>query len=191
MKLSLTRFIFACWGLFFAFWLALAIRDRSTSGWREALGSRLAYLGLLGAGAVLLVFDLPLLGPLLDRYLPPGAGFGVLGLLLVGAGMALAVWGRVLLGSAWSARVSTREGQPLVRRGPYALVRHPIYAGALLAVLGTVLAIGEIRGLVGLCLIGAGLALKIRVEETAMRELLGDEYRKYQEEVKALIPFLL
>jgi len=188
MRLNLTRFILGGWGVFFAAWFVLALRDRSATLHQETLGSRLAYLALVGTDALLLVFDLPVFGPLLSRFLPQGAGPGWLGPLFGGAGMALALWARILLGRAWSPRVALRGDHRLVRRGPHALIRHAIYAGCLLAVMGTVLAIGEIRGLIAVGLVAAGLAVKIWVEEAALLERFGGDYRKYRAEVKRACP---
>ena len=56
-----------------------------------------------------------------------------LGLLMVVAGLAFAVWARVHLGRNWSGTVTVKENHELIRSGPYAIVRHPIYTGLLLA----------------------------------------------------------
>ena len=48
--------------------------------------------------------------------------------------------------------VTIKQDHRLVRRGPYAIVRHPIYAGFVLAMLGTALALGELRGLLAVAL---------------------------------------
>jgi len=55
-----------------------------------------------------------------------------LGLAVVVAGLLFSVWGRRHLGSNWSVSVTLKDGHELVRSGPYALVRHPIYSGCLL-----------------------------------------------------------
>jgi len=75
--------------------------------------------------------------------------------------------------------------------GPYALVRHPIYSGLLLAILGTAVAIGEWRGLIAFALITAGFVLKFKTEEWFMSETFGEQYARYRAEVQSLIPFVI
>jgi protein-S-isoprenylcysteine O-methyltransferase Ste14 len=70
-------------------------------------------------------------------------------------------------------------------------VRHPIYTGMLLGVLGSVLAIGAWSGLLALALVGAGFWLKLRHEERWMREQFGAAYVDYMRRVKALVPGVL
>jgi protein-S-isoprenylcysteine O-methyltransferase len=94
------------------------------------------------------------------------------------------------LGSNWSARPTIKQDHTLVRSGPYRLVRHPIYTGILLALLGTAIYMGEIRALIGT--VAALIAFKVKslLEETFMTEQFGAEYTKYKQQVKALIPFV-
>jgi len=87
--------------------------------------------------------------------------------------------------------VTIKTGHELVRTGPYACVRHPIYTGLLVAALGTAATVGQARGLVALALMALAFALKIRTEERFMTELFGDAYARYRSEVKALIPFVV
>jgi protein-S-isoprenylcysteine O-methyltransferase Ste14 len=71
------------------------------------------------------------------------------------------------------------------------LVRHPIYSGLLLALLGTAIAAGEIRAFAGLGLAFIGFLLKSAAEEQLMREQFSDEYARYSQRVRRLIPFIL
>ena len=75
--------------------------------------------------------------------------------------------------------------------GPYALVRHPIYTGLLLALLGSTLALGDWRAILALALAAGALWRKLRVEERWMRRQFGDAYRVYSQRVAGLIPFIL
>jgi protein-S-isoprenylcysteine O-methyltransferase Ste14 len=114
-----------------------------------------------------------------------------LGLVLTCAGLAFTVWARAILGRNWSAIVTIRQDHRLVRQGPYRWVRHPIYSGLLLAMLGTAICFGELRGLIGVALGLVGFWLKARLEETFLIEQFGSEYTEYKKEVKALIPSIL
>jgi protein-S-isoprenylcysteine O-methyltransferase Ste14 len=85
--------------------------------------------------------------------------------------------------------VVVKEDHALVRTGPYARVRHPIYSGLLLAFLGTAVAIGEWRGLVAVALAFVALVRKSAEEERRMRETFPD-YEQYRRETAALIPLV-
>lgn len=80
-----------------------------------------------------------------------------------------------------------KEDHALVQSGPYRRVRHPIYTGMLLAFLGTAVAVGEWRGLVGLVLALVSFLLKSRLEEARMGETF-PEYAEYRRHTAALIP---
>jgi len=77
-----------------------------------------------------------------------------------------------------------------VRSGPYSVVRHPIYSGLILAVLGTTLVYGKAGCFVALPLTIVAWRKKSLIEEAFMREQFGAEYERYMRQVKALIPFL-
>jgi protein-S-isoprenylcysteine O-methyltransferase Ste14 len=124
------------------------------------------------------------------RVFPDSQETAAAGLLLTFFGLAFAVWARLLLGSNWSSNVTLKQDHTLVRRGPYTLVRHPIYTGLLLATLGTALIIGEVRGLVALGLLFLAFWLKSSMEERFMIEQFGSEYRLYMRQVKGLIPYV-
>jgi protein-S-isoprenylcysteine O-methyltransferase Ste14 len=115
---------------------------------------------------------------------------GACGLLLVLVGIGFAIWARLHLGTNWSGAVTLKRGHTLIRRGPYTIVRHPIYTGFLLALLGVALILGEVRGLLGVAVLFLSLWLKSRMEERFMLEQFGAEYRRYQQQVKALIPYV-
>jgi len=77
-----------------------------------------------------------------------------------------------------------------VRRGPYRLVRHPIYTGLLLALAGSVLEYGQVRSFLAIVVCGVGFWLKMRTEEAFMFERFGAEYLTYRQQVSALVPFI-
>jgi protein-S-isoprenylcysteine O-methyltransferase Ste14 len=185
-----TALVVALWAAFILYWAVSARRTRSAPERREALPSRLAYLALLGGGIALLVFDPPIYGPLLGRFIPDNTGTSLIGLALLLLGLGLAVGARRYLGQYWSARVSLGEGHMLVQTGPYSVVRHPIYLGGLVAVLGTAVVIGELRAVLSVACVLAVAVRKLRTEEAFLGERFGSAYRRYQEDVKALIPFI-
>ena len=177
------------WLAWLGYWL-IAARNVKATRRREGLTSLLLNRAFVAIGAVLLVFRHPLLHWLEQRFVPAAMAAYWLGFVMVAAGLAFAVWARVYLGRNWSGTVTVKQDHELIRSGPYGLVRHPIYSGLLLALLGTAIAIGEWRGLLGFIAIAAGFLIKIRTEERFMGETFGDAYARYRAEVPALIPFL-
>jgi len=84
--------------------------------------------------------------------------------------------------------ITVQEDHQLTRTGPYAIVRHPIYSGFMLATFGTALAIGEVGGLVSTALVVISWGYKSRLEERYMIEHFGTEYEQYRQQVSGLIP---
>jgi protein-S-isoprenylcysteine O-methyltransferase Ste14 len=104
------------------------------------------------------------------------------------AGLAFAVWARRWLGRNWSGVVTLKQDHELVRGGPYRFVRHPIYTGILLGFVGSAIARDEWRGILAVAIGYGALWRKLKLEERWMIERFGDAYRKFQNEVPALIP---
>jgi protein-S-isoprenylcysteine O-methyltransferase Ste14 len=125
------------------------------------------------------------------RFVPDGWPVELGGVLLVAMGIGFAIWARSYLGSNWSSMVTVKQDHDLIRGGPYAWVRHPIYSGLLLAIAGTALAFGEWRDLVALALVFASCWYKLRLEERWMLETFGSAYEDYRKRVFALIPKVL
>lgn len=156
----------------------------------QSLASRLFELCLTIA-AFFLIFNPSLaIGPLAWRVVPKSPVSSGLGAVLTVAGILFAVWARFILGRNWSANVTVKQDHQLIRTGPYALVRHPIYSGLSLALLGTAIAFGQLRDVIALILAVTAWRLKSLVEERFMMEQFGTEYVDYKRRVKALVPFV-
>ena len=169
-------------------WLAMAFTTKRAMR-RQPPVSRLLQIGVLVA-AFYLLSRASRSGALAGRFLPVSADVAYLGFALTLAGILFAVWARFFLGSNWSGTPMIKQGHELIRSGPYAIVRHPIYTGFLLAILGTVIYIGEMRGLVAFALAITGLKWKSLTEESLMQEQFGTQYADYKRHVKALVPFV-
>jgi len=181
------------YGLWFAFgliWLLSAGFSKKTAR-SQTTGSRFLQGGLAASGFILLFGWQAPLGVLDVRFLAESRVFDWAGFAITLAGFGIAVWARFVLGRNWSATITIKQDHEIVRRGPYAFVRHPIYFGATLAMFGTAIYFGTFRGLLAVALTFLGWWLKARMEETFLIEQFGPKYREYQREVKALIPFVI
>lgn len=110
------------------------------------------------------------------------------GLLLIG--LSFAVWARIHIGRNWGMPMTRKDQPELVTSGPYRFVRHPIYSGFLLALLGTSLAT-NISLLIALAVLGVYAIYSASVEERLLTASFPTEYPSYKEKTKMLIPFVL
>jgi protein-S-isoprenylcysteine O-methyltransferase Ste14 len=177
------------WLTWLLYWRAAASGVKKTQR-RESLASRLSYTVPLLLGVLLIAWPhAPI--PWLSATIVPRSRFIYWSAVaLVAAGLGFSVWARLHLGSNWSGAVTLKEQHELIRSGPYRWVRHPIYTGLLLGLLGSAIARDEWRGLLGFAIATVGIVRKLRIEEHWMRELFGDEYVRYSSEVAALLPFV-
>ncbi|MGH7246707.1 MAG: methyltransferase family protein [Pseudomonadota bacterium] len=189
MPSNFIRIIDAAWILAGIVWAVGRLLSKQTAR-AQSPESRVVNVCLMALVAVLLCTRKLRYGPLAWRFVPASSGVAYAAVALTLAGVGFAIWARFFLGRNWSGIVTIKQDHSLVRRGPYAVVRHPIYSGFLLAALGTALAQGEVRGLVAVALALIGLRMKSRLEETFLLERFGATYAEYTREVKALIPFV-
>jgi protein-S-isoprenylcysteine O-methyltransferase Ste14 len=180
----------AAWIVLGIVWLVGALRTKRTARVQSSV-TRLIDIALTGLAFALLFNDRFAIGLLARRFVPYSLVIAYAGLALTLTGIGFAIWARVFLGRNWSAIVTIKHDHQMVRTGPYALVRHPIYSGFLLAVLGSALVFGEVRGLLALGVACLAWWLKSRLEEKFMEQQFGEEYAVYKRRVKALIPFVL
>lgn len=177
------------WGVFLVVWW-LASKGASPAVETEG-PSRYVHFALFVGAFALVALPIFSTGHLATRVLPASRPLALAGLAVEAAGFAFAFLARRHLGEHWSGQVTVKEGHQLIRTGPYALARHPIYTGLLFAVLGSALVVGEARGIVALVLLLLAYAIKIPREERVLAAHFGEEYQAYRREVKALIPYLL
>jgi len=190
MTFDLNHAVTFPWLVLAAVWVITAVRTKRTLR-RESSVSRLNHLLFVIAVFALLFSDGARIGQLGLRVIPQSPEAASIGLALTSLGAAFAIWARLTLGRNWSATVTVKENHSFVERGPYRLVRHPIYAGCLLATLGTAVVYGEVGCFVAVVLAFIGWWLKARIEEAFMTQQFGEDYRRYQRNVKQLIPFVL
>lgn len=186
MNIVRSGVMLAPWVLWLLYWLAHA-KNTKKSIFRETSLSRSLQNIIVTGGALLILMP----AFTLAAYSPDFNEIGFmqwLGQAINIAGLLVSVWARVHLGRNWSAAVTLKEGHELIRSGPYAWVRHPIYSGCLLALVGCALINSEPRGLIGVVIIFLALAYKVRLEEKGLSRHFGDAHFSYCRDVHALIP---
>lgn len=181
--------IAAIWIAWCIYWLASSINVKRAVR-RESRAARWGHIVPLVVGMLLIVARRPASPIFSMRILPRTLSTYWVGVAVIFLGLAFAIWARRYLGTNWSGTVTVKENHELIRTGPYALVRHPIYTGILSAILGTAIARGELRGVWGLLICTAGFVVKLRREERWMRETFGEEYERYRARVPMLVPFV-
>jgi protein-S-isoprenylcysteine O-methyltransferase Ste14 len=181
---TLRTSIFVVWGIFWVYWLisAFGAKESTAGSWRARWRTR--PVGLLIVG----------LGILTGRVLKANNSFTVhipalqaVGVIVFLSGLALAVWARIHLGRNWGMPMTERAEPELVTSGPYRFVRHPIYSGILLGILGTGLAT-NLYWLIGF---GVGLdyfAYSATVEERLLTASFPDAYPRYKAHTGATLP---
>ena len=174
------------WVMFLAYWWISAVgvkRDIRRRSLRRGIGAR-----ILAIAVMIALTRLPLFQQQPSAEVNPING--IAGLIVCFAGFGLAVWARLYLGRNWGMPMSLKEGHELVTTGPYRYVRHPIYTGMLLAILGSALVNGPIwvvffAGMAVYCVYSA------RTEESLMQQQFPEQYALYKRRTKAIVPFLI
>ena len=175
------------WLSWLVYWVSAAQRTAPSTR-TETLLEGASYRIPLAIGVFLTVFWwTPLFPPIpaLGARSPLAAGTG---LAFTVAGLCFAVWARIHLGKYWSGRITLKENHRVIQTGPYALVRHPIYSGLILALFGTAITLGTMPAFAGFAFMLIAFVRKLKIEETWLCSQFGAEYEAYRNRVKALIP---
>jgi protein-S-isoprenylcysteine O-methyltransferase Ste14 len=175
------------WIVFVIYWIVGALKTRATRE-RESAASRIAILLIEVTGYGLIFSPSAGIGFLGTRFIPRTMVSAIVGVVLTWSGIGLAIWARYHLAEYWSARITIKEDHQLIRTGPYAHLRHPIYSGLVLATIGSTVVIDEWRCVFGVCLVLTGYCLKARKEETMLSQQFGDAFREHQKHTGFLIP---
>ena len=152
-------------------------------------GSRWLLIGSIWLGVAIgfsLAFAVPAAAFINGRRL-----LFAVGIALMLVGLALRWYSIRVLGKSFTYVVHTRPDQQVVETGPYRRIRHPSYTGALLTIIGVLMALTNPLSFLGLLPPLVGYAYRIRVEENALVRNLGEAYQSYMRRTKRLIPFLV
>ncbi|MGA3014436.1 MAG: isoprenylcysteine carboxylmethyltransferase family protein [Bacteroidales bacterium] len=190
MKYIYEYLFLVTWISYFIYWWLMAKDVKSSIRTESTLSRVIRSLSIILALLLLWISKFPI--PILNiRFLSHSyLSFGI-GFIFTAGGLLFSVWARKLLGKNWSQAVTIKDNHQLIKDGPYALVRHPIYTGLILGFIGTSIAVGEVRGLISDILVFAVLLYKLRLEDKWLIEQFGESYKIYSQKVSALIPFIL
>jgi protein-S-isoprenylcysteine O-methyltransferase Ste14 len=175
------------WMLFGLYWIVSALKLKKTKK-RESWGQRFRYSLPLLVAFYLLSRPEAHYGWLGLRFVPANDAVRWVGVLLTAAGVAIAFWARWHLGANWSGVVTLKEGHELIRTGPYRTIRHPIYTGILLALLGTAVNLGEVRGLLALAIAWISFYIKARREESFLTQEFGAGFAEHRTHTGMFLP---
>ena len=183
------QFIPACWIVWLLIWLFASFSVKRSVRQEDPL-SRLGNTVPIWIGAFLLAVNPSWLGPLRFRLIPQDLTSYAIGAALTFIGLGFAVWARYHIGRNWSGVITLKEDHALVRSGPYALVRHPIYSGLMLAIIGSAIARGDMAAVLAIIAVLYAVLRRVQIEESWMNETFGSAYADYKASTPALIPFL-
>jgi protein-S-isoprenylcysteine O-methyltransferase Ste14 len=172
------------WAAFWICWIAVAVSTRAKTG-RRTGGIRVA-----GVRVPIVLIVLVLVRVAFNGHAFTGnpwlQGIGLAVFLL---GLALAVWARVYLGRNWGGPMTRKDEPELVTTGPYRTVRHPIYTGIILGMVGTTIAV-SLYWLIAVVVLGAYFIYSAVMEERYLAETFPKTYPGYKRSTKMLVPFI-
>ena len=190
MSLVTLRIIPICWGIFFIVWVLAAIFTKRTV-YHQTGAERLRYMGVIVIGWYLLFRGNRFPYPFNVHIIPHTDAILLVSSVLCVCGLAFCLWARAVLGRNWSGTVTLKENHELIVRGPYRLVRHPIYTGLLAMLFATAIQQGHIAAMLGFLLTFVSFWIKSSFEEAVMTRQFPEDYPAYRKQAKRIIPFLL
>lgn len=177
--------ILVVWIAFWVYWLAAATTGArgGRTRWGPFVGIRIVVLLL----ALLLIRTRAFKG---GQVITKDPWLQAIGLAVFLSGLVLAIWARRYLGRNWGMPMTEKVDPELVTTGPYSRVRHPIYAGLILAMTGTAIAVSW-YWLLAVVLFAVYFVYSATMEERYMAGLFPDRYPDYKRSTKMLVPFLV
>lgn len=176
------QFILLCWAVFIIYWIIASFGVKRTvekqTGWWRILVLLIAMaiaFFMINHDAILWSYTLMI---------------GIIADIVTLIGLIIMLWARTVLGGNWSTSTVLKWNHELMQRGPYRYVRHPIYSGLLLMVLGAAIFYGRAIFFVAFAVSFITSRLRAREEEKLLTRHFPEEYPNYKARVKAFIPFV-
>ncbi len=170
------------WVAFWIYWLAASVGAKTgRTPWGRFAGIRI--------GIILVVLLLVRVKAIKGHAGTNDPWLLGIGLALFLLGLGLAVWARVFIGTNWGMPMTRKDDPELVTTGPYRKIRHPIYTGMILAMVGTTIAV-SLYWLIAVVLLGGYFIYSAVNEERYMAERFPDTYLNYKNSTKMLIPYV-
>lgn len=123
--------------------------------------------------------------------LPAGVRTGLMaaGIVLVLIGVAFNVWGRIVLGAAWANQIKIYEGHRLMTTGPFAVVRHPLYASLIWIFAGGALIYANALALALTAAVFVPMmVVRARKEDALLARTFPEEHDRYRRRTWMLVP---
>jgi protein-S-isoprenylcysteine O-methyltransferase Ste14 len=180
-------FIAAAWIVWLFTWILAAGWSARTASHHDLGAESPSRVLTLAAVVMILASYWPLPEAVLWTMNSPG-NWVMAGLVVLGLGFTWAA--RLHLGPLWSSTSAPTDDHRIVETGPYAVVRHPVYAGLLLSVFATAIERGRLEAIAGALVLIAAISLRAKLEERFLRRDLGDDaYASYRRRVPMIVPF--
>jgi protein-S-isoprenylcysteine O-methyltransferase Ste14 len=187
--MSPEKAIAVAWVLWVASWIAAA-RWADPAAKRAARSEEKLYRVVTVVGAFLLFVPSVYFFHCRDRLWDLGQGIDWALFAVTALGLVFTWWARLYLGRLWSSSVTKKADHRVIDTGPYAIVRHPIYTGLIVAIFASAIQKATLIGFAGAVLMTIGFWIKARLEERFLREQLGaDAYESYRRRTPMLLPF--
>ncbi len=186
---QLIRILEWTWIAFGLYWLIVARRVKAART-TESPAYRILRLLLLLITFTLLFAKWTAVGFLGRHFFSQTESLAYVGFASAVVGLAIAIWARVSLGQYWSDKIVLKIDHQLVRCGPYARMRHPIYSGVLLAVAGSALVVDEWRGVLAFLLLLTNYTVKAKREDEILAGAFSEDFVQHHKRAGFLVPRL-
>ena len=167
------------WWILALVWIAMAFASKRVKR-RETPFERVLHLAPLFIAFWFLFGRIQPFPWLFLPLLPSQPALWWLGVIITALGMAISIWARLSLGANWSGMVTLKDDHELIRKGLYRRIRHPIYTGILIGVIGTGLIHSQFRGLLCFLILYITFYFKAKREESFLHQEFGPSFIEHQ-----------
>ena len=169
--------------------LIIGKRGAAQAETKREMRSHLGFALQFCAYAVCFVFHRPFFSPLAGSSRSADAALAIMVVSLAAGSDWFCLVAARQLGKQWALAARVVEGHELIRQGPYAVVRNPIYLAMFVNLLAAAMAFSRWPGFIAaLGIFYAGTEIRIRSEEKLMRATFGEEFEEYAQRVPAFLP---